>query len=427
MTGRPPADDRVNWPQTFLVPAPRLVYNKTTVSNPFRPPGEGFPPFYIVSPSRMPSTTDEDVPLFAEREDWADVQPLEQYEGANPIASIFYTAEYKDATNYFRAIVKSGEKSPRVLELTENIIRQNPAHYSAWQYRYETLLALLPEKFDETPPLLTSELRLMDELAVQFLKTYQVWHHRRLLVPLAKQPMRELAFIKRSLEVDAKNYHTWSYRQWLLASCYGLGAAADEANDDSVIDDAEEVWAGELDFVDAMLSQDVRNNSAWHHRFFVVYGCRGLPSSESERQRIFKRELIYTKQNISLAPSNPSAWNYLRGILKETGNSISVVKHFARLYAFPHGSNEKHDIVDLDNPPPSAEAELPSVQAMEFLADVWEAEAIAKLKTEPKAAKTETDKAVEMWTALANEHDKIRKKYWEHRIRDAHHLLQASA
>jgi hypothetical protein len=38
----------------------------------------------------------------------------------------------KDATNYFRAIVKSGETSPRVLELTEHIIRMNPAHYTAW-------------------------------------------------------------------------------------------------------------------------------------------------------------------------------------------------------------------------------------------------------------------------------------------------------
>ncbi|KAF8186392.1 hypothetical protein BJ912DRAFT_1022793 [Pholiota molesta] len=375
----------------------------------------------------MPLHVAEDTPLFAEREEWADVQPLEQYEGANPIAPIFYTAQYKDATNYFRAIVKSGEKSPRVLELTESIIRQNPAHYSAWQYRYETLLALIASSEQHSHEILATELALMDELAVQFLKTYQVWHHRRLLVPLAKQPLRELAFIKRSLEVDAKNYHTWSYRQWLLASCYGPGAGADDENADSVVDDAEQVWAAELDFVDAMLSQDVRNNSAWHHRFFVVYGCRGQPATESERQRIIKRELIYTKQNISLAPNNPSAWNYLRGILKESGTPFALVQDFARPYAYPHSPDEKRDIVDLDNPPPGPEAELPCVQAMEFLADVWEAEGAAEAKTAPASAREKTEKAVEMWTGLANEHDRIRKKYWEHRIRDAHHLIKASA
>jgi hypothetical protein len=38
----------------------------------------------------------------------------------------------KDATDYFRGIIKTGEKSQRVLQLTETIIKLNPAHYSAW-------------------------------------------------------------------------------------------------------------------------------------------------------------------------------------------------------------------------------------------------------------------------------------------------------
>jgi len=101
----------------------------------------------------MPLSNPDNVPLFTERPEWADVQPIEQYEDFNPIAPIFYTEECeclgcceprdadllnialyadKDTTNDFRAIVKAGEKSSRVMELTETIIRQNPAHYSAW-------------------------------------------------------------------------------------------------------------------------------------------------------------------------------------------------------------------------------------------------------------------------------------------------------
>ena len=38
----------------------------------------------------------------------------------------------KDATDYFRGVVNVGEMSERVLQLTESIIRMNPAHYSAW-------------------------------------------------------------------------------------------------------------------------------------------------------------------------------------------------------------------------------------------------------------------------------------------------------
>src|SRR6267154_4119595 len=94
------------------------------------------------------------------------------------------------------------------------------------QYRYKTLMAL------KSP--LDDELRLMDELAIKHLKTYQVWHHRRLLVQQTRNPGPELEFIANSLQIDMKNYHTWSYRQWILA----------HFNDD-------ELWSHELDFVES--------------------------------------------------------------------------------------------------------------------------------------------------------------------------------
>ncbi|KAF5379034.1 hypothetical protein D9615_006017 [Tricholomella constricta] len=332
--------------------------------------------------SASSTSLQEEPALYAERPEWNDVTPLSQYEDAAPIAPIFYSAEYKDATDYFRGIVKTGEKSERVLQLTESIIRLNPAHYSAWQYRYETLLAL------DSP--VDVELKLMDELAVSFLKTYQVWHHRRLLLMLTRKPAPELKFIAASLKVDAKNYHTWSYRQWLLAFF----------NDD-------DLWAGELDFVDAMLTQDVRNNSAWHHRFFVVFQS-GLREGETDRARIIRRELTFVKQNISLVANNPSAWNYLRGILDTKDLPYSRVEEFVRPYALTtHDSTT--DLVDLENPPPPPGAQLPCPAAIEFLADIHEKE----------GGKDRILLASELWRSLADEHDMIRKKYWEYRIREA--------
>ncbi|KAF8153149.1 hypothetical protein B0H34DRAFT_663021 [Crassisporium funariophilum] len=379
---------------------------------------------------------DEDPPLFCERKEWGDVVPVEQYEGVVPLAPIFYTEEYKDATNYFRGIVKMNERSLRVLEITEAVIRLNPAHYSAWQYRYETLLTLLPTssltpaappQTEQAPapapapapptqpaPLLTRELTLMDELATKFLKTYQVWHHRRLLLLLSRTPRRELAFIRAGLvQVDAKNYHTWSYRQWVLAR-FGFGGSKEGD---------EDLWDGELDFVEEMLVKDVRNNSAWHHRFFVVWGC-GVRAGEEDRVRVFKRELTYVKQTISLAPNNPSAWNYLRGILEHNAMPFSLVKAFVLPYTLPlpspslspstPGTRASVDIVDLETPPPGEGAELPCAGAVEFLADIWEKEGSAE----------GVGKATELWKALANEHDTIRKKYWEWRIREAHEALK---
>jgi len=115
----------------------------------------------------------------------------------------------------------------------------------------------------------------MDELAVKFLKTYQVWHHRRLILQLTRKPAPELMFIAASLKADAKNYHTWSHRQWVLAFF-----------------NEEDLWLRELDFVESMVVQDVRNNSAWHHRFFVVFQS-GVRDGDRDRERIVRRELTY--------------------------------------------------------------------------------------------------------------------------------------
>jgi protein farnesyltransferase/geranylgeranyltransferase type-1 subunit alpha len=227
------------------------------------------------------------------------------------------------------------------------------------------------------------ELRLMDELAIRFLKTYQVWHHRRLILTQTRKPAPELTFIADSLQTDEKNYHTWSYRQWLLA----------HFND-------EDLWVGELDFVEDMLEQDVRNNSAWHHRFFTVFGC-GVRRGEEDRDVVVRRELecvlsrrssptslkhipdlprsksfSFTKQKIALAPNNASAWNYLRGILDHSNLPYSSQASFVQLYAVPHqsdtGTGGDENVVDLANPPPSEGAKLPSPMAIEFLADSYE-------------------------------------------------------
>ncbi|KAH9932904.1 protein prenylyltransferase [Fomitopsis serialis] len=300
----------------------------------------------------------EEIALYAERPEWADVVPLPQYQGVDALAPINYSAEYQDATDYFRGV--------RVLGLTWDIINMNPAHYSAWR-RGPT----------------RGELRLMDDFAVTNMKTYQVWHHRRLLLTALRSPpagAAELAFTARVLGADAKNYHTWSYRQWLLAH----------------FNDEAELWAGERAWIEALLEKDVRNNSAWHHRFFVVWASGA----------VCRRELAFAKEKIALAPNNASAWNYLRGVLEHTKTPLSGLTTFVQLYTVSSASPAS-DVLDLDNPAPTEGAELPCVNALEFLADIYEEEGGQQIS-----------QAVEIWKSLANEHDTMRKKYWEYRIKE---------
>ena len=70
---------------------------------------------------------------YSESKTWEDVIPIPQDDGcANPLAAIAYRDEYSEAMSYLRAVMASNEKSNRALELTEEIIGMNPAHYTVW-------------------------------------------------------------------------------------------------------------------------------------------------------------------------------------------------------------------------------------------------------------------------------------------------------
>jgi protein farnesyltransferase/geranylgeranyltransferase type-1 subunit alpha len=62
----------------------------------------------------------------------------------------------------------------------------------------------------------------------------------------------------------------------------------------------------ELNFVDNLISQDMRNNSAWNQRYFVINNSDPNPD-------VINKELEYTFGKIRILSKNESAWNYLRG------------------------------------------------------------------------------------------------------------------
>ena len=79
----------------------------------------------------------------------------------------------------------------------------------------------------------------------------QVWFHRQKLTEWRSAPGAEFKFTAECLEEDAKNYHVWQYRQWLLEKFPSY-------------------YPQELEFVDSLIKNDVRNNSAWNQRYYVL-------------------------------------------------------------------------------------------------------------------------------------------------------------
>ena len=305
---------------------------------------------------------------YADSEKWEDVIPIPQDDGGpNPLAAIAYTDDYSEAMSYLRAIMANDEKSERVLPLTEDIIRMNPAHYTVWLYRADTIFTLKKD--------LLEELRWLNGISLKHLKNYQIWHHRNTIMShINPMPDTELPFLARMFAKDAKNYHVWSYRQWLVRHF--------------------SLWDSELPYVESLLEEDVRNNSAWNHRWYCVFLRHTDPQVNSVKNSVVKseiqpetieNEIEYSKRAILMAPQNASPWNYLRGVLRQQGKELTSIKSFAEQFA----NIEKED-------------EVRSSHALDLLADVYAEE----------KDKERSGKALEL---LASRYDPIRKNYWNYR------------
>lgn len=189
---------------------------------------------------------------------------------------------------------------------------------------------------------------------------------------VAKIPPDEIQFLGRMFEKDAKNYHVWSYRQWLVRHF--------------------SLWDLELPYVEMLLQKDVLNNSAWNHRWFVVFARHSDPTvypitngeGEAITLDIIEREIEYAKVAIHMAPQNQSPWNYLRGVLKNQGQRLAELKTFAEVFA----NVDQNDIR--------------SSHALDFLADVH-------------SERDEIEQAGKALDLLAQKYDPIRKNYWNYR------------
>ncbi|EED15229.1 CaaX farnesyltransferase alpha subunit Ram2 [Talaromyces stipitatus ATCC 10500] len=329
--------------------------------------------------------------------DWTDINPIplddgsQEEEGITSLAAIAYKPEYLEATSYLRAVMAANEMSERVLQLTEDVIMMNPAHYTVWLYRAKILFALKKD--------LTQELVWLNKVSLKYLKNYQIWHHRQQLLSSKEHfptlPEGEQDFLMQMFDADSKNYHVWSYRQWLVRQF-------------NLWDDPREMSDVEL-----LISEDVRNNSAWNHRYLLRFAPRqgaeaamSVASDASEKgclnvvdEDVVDAELEYAQKKILRAPENRSPWLYARGVLRAAGRSLAEWKGFASRFFTEEISDAATPIVHVK-----------SSLALEWLADVFCQEA------REQQQKEKVDEAVKMLTLLKERYDPIRKNYWDYKI-----------
>jgi protein farnesyltransferase/geranylgeranyltransferase type-1 subunit alpha len=254
------------------------------------------------------------------------------------------------------------------------------------------------------------EVAWLNQVALKYLKNYQIWymhftplnpektkkqtniirHHRQVLMSSRQHfptlPPKELDFLMEMFAQDSKNYHVWTYRHWLVRHF--------------------KLWdlSREIEDVNVLLKADVRNNSAWSHRYTLRFGPRAdnehdagmvnagdMSTTPAEKgvlavvdEDMIDGELAFAQEAIVRAPENRSPWWYARGVLLASGRSLSEWEEFAGKFVI------SEDLVK-------------SSHAVEWLADVY-------------AADEKKRKAVEMF-GLLEKYDPIRKNYWYYRVK----------
>ena len=163
-----------------------------------------------MSDSETSSLGCEEDKLYCEQSAWNDVVPIAQADSVAPVVAIRYSDKFSDCHGYLRAVMKSGEKSPRVVALTKTCIDCNPANYTAWKYRRDAILA--------TNASIEEELELIAQLCSRHPKNFQIWHHRGELLRALGCIANEKEVTAVALDEDAKNYHVWSHRKTMVAN-----------------------------------------------------------------------------------------------------------------------------------------------------------------------------------------------------------------
>eukprot|EP00759_Apiculatamorpha_spiralis_P041185 PhF_6_TR39804/c0_g1_i1/m.59193/K05955/FNTA; protein farnesyltransferase/geranylgeranyltransferase type-1 subunit alpha len=231
--------------------------------------------------------------------EFTDIPRVPALDTTMAVVHINYTSEFALAMDLFRGILQTQEKSERVLVVLWAILQLNPANYTVWKYRRDTIRAISAD--------IQKELSLVAKLALRTPKNFQIWHHRRDLITLwgespqpTPYPTDERDLCLQIHQDDEKNYHVWSHRKWFV--------------------ERFKLFDGEVEMTDKFLADDVYNNSAWNYRYFALVARGGdLPDGVRENEILRAISLVWAN------PDNESPLSYARGLCNKDAKLLRLL------------------------------------------------------------------------------------------------------
>ncbi|KAJ1845749.1 Rab geranylgeranyltransferase, partial [Coemansia sp. RSA 2703] len=195
--------------------------------------------------------------------------------------------------------------SEDALSTTRRLLELNTELHTIWNYRRQILVHLDGWKSEDgRQVILEQELAFLLEIIMKNIKSYWMWNHRVWALSQLPSPSwdRELKLVAKLLAVDARNFHGWDYRRFVVSK-------VKEAADDPVAVDVSE-----FAFTLEQINKDFANHSAWHNR------SKLLPSvlqrcTDDERKKMMDDEIELIINAIYTDPEDQNAWLYHEWLL----------------------------------------------------------------------------------------------------------------
>lgn len=218
----------------------------------------------------------------------------------------------------------SNDYSQDAFTLTQKLLQINPEFYTIWNYRRMIMLRgiFINASPSEINDLLSADLAFTTAALKSHPKVYWIWNHRRWCLenfpdgpggiegcPEGTDPQgwkkanwdRELFIVEKMLDVDARNYHAWAYRRYVLASM-----------------PVPRPSTAELKYTTKKIESNFSNFSAWHQRtkvLMLLWESKQLdPTKSKEDEFELVRNAMYTD------PNDQSVWIYHRWLIGQGEN-----------------------------------------------------------------------------------------------------------
>ncbi|GAN09373.1 rab geranylgeranyltransferase alpha subunit [Mucor ambiguus] len=228
--------------------------------------------------------------------------------------------EYNQLVDECREKMKNKEYNQDTFKLTSQLVEWNLDYYTIWNYRRILLQELVLKELDaeEQQKVYNKELILFLQLIKKNPKSYWMWNHRIWCLQNMPKPdwQQELGLVEKMLTMDARNFHGWDYRRFVV------GHLRREASNDP--EALAHIVQQEYKFTTQKINQSFSNYSAWHQRSKLLPEIVASMTAE-EKNQVALNELDLVKNAIYTDPEDQSAWLYYWWLLGRAPDHVTLL------------------------------------------------------------------------------------------------------